>query len=283
MTPMPHPFRSTRRSSQPPPRALITGASAGIGEGFARALAARGSDLVLVARRAERLRDLADELVTTHGIACDVVPFDLTAENVGEALRTTVEGRVDLLINNAGFATQGPFVDTDPREYRREIAVDVLAVVELSRAFLPAMIARGQGGIINVSSTTAFQPVPSMAVYSASKAFVLSFGQSLWYEARQHGVTAFTLAPGPTRTEFFDVIGDSATVVGSFQTPDQVVATGLRALDRRWTPPHVVSGRRNAVAAHLAGLAPRRILLPVLDRVMHPTTSTDHGGDRVHP
>ncbi|KQS00928.1 oxidoreductase [Williamsia sp. Leaf354] len=280
---MPHPFRSTRRSSQPPPRALITGASAGIGEGFARALAARGSDLVLVARRAERLRDLADELVTTHGIACDVVPFDLTAENVGEALRTTVEGRVDLLINNAGFATQGPFVDTDPREYRREIAVDVLAVVELSRAFLPAMIARGQGGIINVSSTTAFQPVPSMAVYSASKAFVLSFGQSLWYEARQHGVTAFTLAPGPTRTEFFDVIGDSATVVGSFQTPDQVVATGLRALDRRWTPPHVVSGRRNAVAAHLAGLAPRRILLPVLDRVMHPTTSTDHGGDRVHP
>lgn len=283
MTPMPRPFPSMRRSTLPPPRALITGASAGIGEGFARALAARGSDLVLVARRADRLREIADELTASHGVDCAVVPFDLTTQNLGEELRSLVDGDIDLLINNAGFATQGPFVNTDPQEYRREIAVDVLAVVELSRAFLPAMIARGHGGVINVSSTTAFQPVPSMAVYSASKAFVLSFGQSLWYEARQHGVTAFTLAPGPTRTEFFDVIGDSATVVGSFQTPGQVVATGLRALDRRWTPPHVVSGRRNAVAAHLAGLAPRRILLPILDRVMHPTMSTDNRGDRVHP
>lgn len=264
-------------------RTLITGASSGIGEEFARALAARGSDLVLVARRADRLQKLADELTEKFRVDCTVVPFDLATDNPGETLRAQVDGEIDLLINNAGFATQGLFVDTDPADYRTEIAVDVLAVVDLTRAFMPAMIERGRGGIINVSSTTAFQPVPSLAVYSASKAFVLSFSQSLWHEARKHGITAFTLAPGPTRTEFFDVIGDDASVVGSFQTPQQVVATGLRALDRRRPPPHVVSGRRNSIAAHLAGLVPRRILVPALDRAMHPTTSSDRGGNRVHP
>ncbi len=264
-------------------RTLITGASSGIGAQFARAFAARGSDLVLVARRADRLHELADELSSEYAVDCTVVPFDLATDNPGATLRAQVDGDVDLLINNAGFATQGLFVDTDAADYRKEIAVDVLAVVDLTRAFLPAMIERGHGGIINVSSTTGFQPVPSLAVYSASKAFVLSFSQSLWHEARKHGITAFTLAPGPTTTEFFDVIGDSASVVGSFQTPQQVVATGLRALDRRRPPPHVVSGRRNAIAAHLAGLVPRRILVPALDRAMHPTTSSSHRDSRVRP
>ncbi len=261
-------------------RTLITGASSGIGEEFARALAARGSDLVLVARRADRLRELADELSRKFSVDCAVVPFDLATENPGATLRAQVDDDIDLLINNAGFATQGLFVDTDPADYRKEIAVDVIAVVDLARAFLPEMIERGHGGIINVSSTTAFQPVPSLAVYSASKAFVLSFSQSLWFEAKKHGITAFTLAPGPTKTEFFDVIGDDASVVGSFQTPDQVVATGLRALDRRRTPPHVVSGRMNAIAAQLAGMVPRRILVPALDRVMHPTTSRNDRENR---
>ncbi|GAA1458110.1 SDR family NAD(P)-dependent oxidoreductase [Williamsia maris] len=264
-------------------RTLITGASSGIGEQFARALASRGSDLVLVARRADRLQKLADELTEKFGVHCAAVPFDLATDNPGENLRAQIHGDIDLLVNNAGFATQGLFMDTEAADYRTEIAVDVLAVVDLTRAFLPAMIERGRGGIINVSSTTAFQPVPSLAVYSASKAFVLSFSQSLWFEARKHGITAFTLAPGPTRTEFFDIIGDDASVVGSFQTPEQVVATGLRALDRRRPPPHVVSGRRNSVAAHLAGLVPRRILIPALDRVMHPTTSSDNRGVRVRP
>lgn len=145
------------------------------------------------------------------------------------------------------------------------------------------MIERGRGGIINVFSTTGFQPVPSLAVCSASKAFVLSFSQSLWFEAKRHGVIACTLTPGPTRTEFFDVIGDGASVVGSFQAPGQVVATGPRARDRRRPPPHVVSGRRNAIAAHLAGLVPRRILVPALDRAMPPATSSDNRGSPIHP
>ncbi|GAB2928963.1 SDR family oxidoreductase [Rhodococcus aerolatus] len=264
-------------------RALVTGASSGIGGEFARALAARGTDLVLVARREDRLRDLASELTAQHGIDCAVVPFDLTTEDPGEALRARVVGEIDLLVNNAGFATQGAFLGTDPADHRRELAVDVLAVVDLVRAFLPEMAARGHGAIINVSSTTAFQPVPSLAVYAASKAFVLSLSQSLWFEARRHGVTVLTLAPGPTRTEFFDVVGDGAAVVGSFQTPQQVVGTGLRALDRRRPPPHVVSGRRNAAAAHLAALVPRRVLLPVLDRVLHPTPTADREVDRAHP
>jgi short-subunit dehydrogenase len=256
-------------------RAVVTGASSGIGESFARALAARGTDLVLVARREKRLNEIADELTRQHGIECRTISFDLTSAHPGQTLREQITGDVDLLVNNAGFATQGPFVTTDPQEFDREIALDVHAVVDLTRAFMPEMVTRGHGAIINVSSTTAFQPVPSLAVYAASKAFVHSFSQSLWYEAKKHGVTVFSLAPGPTRSEFFDVIGDDAAVVGTFQTPDEVVATGLRALDRRWPPPYVVSGVGNAIAARLASLPPTRLLLPVLDRVLHPTVPND--------
>ncbi|MGU3437790.1 SDR family NAD(P)-dependent oxidoreductase [Actinomycetes bacterium M1A6_2h] len=252
-------------------RALVTGASSGIGEAFARALAARGSDLVLVARREDRLAALGAELSDRFRIDCTTVPFDLSTDRPGRTLRERFGGDIDLLVNNAGFATQGPFIETDPDDFAREIAVDVVAVVDLCRAFMPEMAARRHGGIINVSSTTAFQPVPGMAVYSASKAFVHSFGQSLWFEAKKHGVTAFSLAPGPTRTEFFDVIGDTAKVVGTHQTADQVAATGLNALGRRNPPPYVVSGVGNAVVARLASLPPARLLLPAIDRAMHPT------------
>lgn len=257
-------------------RAVVTGASSGIGESFARALAARGTDLVLVARREKRLNEIADELIRQHEIDCRTISFDLTSAHPGRTLREQITGDVDLLVNNAGFATQGPFVTTDPQEFDREIALDVHAVVDLTRAFMPEMVARGHGAIINVSSTTAFQPVPSLAVYAASKAFVHSFSQSLWHEAKKQGVTVFSLAPGPTRSEFFDVIGDGAAVVGTFQTPEQVVATGLRALDRRWPPPYVVSGVGNAIAARLACLPPTRLLLPVLDRVLHPAVPNGH-------
>lgn len=251
-------------------RALVTGASSGIGEAFARALAARGMDLVLVARREDRLREIAGQLTRQHGIVCTTISFDLTSDSPGRTLRRRIDGDIDLLVNNAGFATQGPFLTSDPDDIEREIALDVFAVVDLSRGFLPEMVARGSGAIVNVSSTTAFQPVPDLAVYAASKAFVHSFSQSLWYEAKKHGVTVFSLAPGPTRSEFFEVIGDGAAVVGSFQSPDEVARTGLRALDRRSTPPYVVSGRGNAVVARLACLPPARLLLPVLDRVLHP-------------
>lgn len=253
-----------------PSRSLVTGASSGIGAAFARELAARGSDLVLVARRADRLERLARELMTEHGITCETVTFDLSIERAGAALRERVGGEFDLLVNNAGFATQGPFLHGGGDEFARVIAVDIRAVVDICHAILPAMVERGQGAIVNVSSTTAFQPVPSLAVYSAAKAFVQSFSQSLWYEAKQRNVKVFALAPGPTRTEFFEVIGEGAAVAGRMQTAEQVAATGMRALDRRSTPPYVVSGIANSWTARLAGLVPRRLLIPFVARILHP-------------
>ncbi|MDX1870669.1 SDR family oxidoreductase [Mycolicibacterium sp. 120266] len=251
-------------------RALVTGASSGIGKAFAHALATRGCDLVLVARRQDRLDVLADQLQETHGIDCARVPFDLAAEEPGSRLRQLVEGDIDLVVNNAGFATQGPFLDGDARDYARVLAVDIAAVVDICHAFLPAMIQRRHGAIVNICSTTAYQPVPSLALYAASKSFVLSFSQSLWYEAKPHGVKVFSFAPGPTHTEFFDVIGETATVVGRLQTADQVAAAGLRALDRRHTPPSAVSGVGNTVSAALARLVPRRVLMPMLARSLQP-------------
>ncbi|MEW5808479.1 MAG: SDR family oxidoreductase [Actinomycetota bacterium] len=260
------PFRASR--------ALVTGASSGIGEAFAQALAKRGSDLVLVARRQDRLDALADKLEADYGISCSRITFDLSVEKPGSQLRQLVDGEIDLLINNAGFATQGSFLDVDATDYARMLAVDVAAVVDICHAFLPQMIQRRHGAIMNISSTTAYQPVPSLAVYAAAKSFILSFSQALWYEAKRHGVTVFSFAPGPTRTEFFDVIGETATVVGQMQTADQVAAAGLSALDRRRTPPSVVSGVGNTVSAALARLIPRRVLMPALARSLRPLQSS---------
>lgn len=254
-------------------RALVTGASSGIGEAFAKALAARGCDLVLVARRQDRLDRLSKELEARHGISCTALAFDLSAPHPGARLRALIDGDVDMLVNSAGFAVQGPFVEGDTEDFARVLAVDVGAVVDLCHAFLPEMVRRRRGAILNVSSTTAYQPVPTLAVYAAAKAFVLSFSQSLWYEARQHGVTVFSFAPGPTRTEFFDVIGETATAVGRMQSANQVAAAGLRALERRWTPPSAVSGVSNSISAALARLVPRRVLMPVLARSLRPVRS----------
>ncbi|GAB2480387.1 SDR family NAD(P)-dependent oxidoreductase [Jatrophihabitans fulvus] len=259
-----------------PTRAMITGASAGIGEAFARALAARRCDLVLVARREDRLRALAEELQRAHGVDCATVALDLGVDRAGRRLRELVDGEVDLVVNNAGFGTQGPFIDTDGDALAQQIAVDLRAVVDVCHAFLPEMVARRRGAVINVSSTTAFQPVPTMAVYAAAKAFVVSFTESLWQELKPHGVIAFTLAPGPTRTEFFDVVGDTAATIGGrqrMQTAEQVAATGLRTLARRHPPSSVVSGLDNAVTARLAKFVPKRVLLPAVANVLRPIKS----------
>lgn len=260
----------SRRRTSPcrPGRALVTGASSGIGAEFARALATRGSDLVLVARREDRLRELADELEAGQGIRCRTVSWDLSEPASGRGLREVVPERIDLVVNNAGFAVQGPFENGVADDFERLIAVDIRAVVDICSAFLPEMIARRSGTIVNVASTTAFQPVPTLAVYAAAKAFVLSFTQSLWYESAPHGVTVFALNPGPTRTEFFDVIGDTAAATGSYQTSTDVVATAMRALDARTSRPHVISGRRNTVQATMGGLVPTRLLLPVIARML---------------
>nr|WP_281372102.1 SDR family NAD(P)-dependent oxidoreductase [Modestobacter versicolor] len=241
---------------------MVTGASAGIGAEFARQLAARGSDLVLVARRADRLAELAAELTAAHGVAVAVVPLDLGRPAAGRALAAEVDRRgieVTSVVNCAGFGTHGPFHREDADRLAEEIAVDVTALVDVSRAFIDRLRVAGTGVLVNVASMAAYTPSPNMAVYAAGKAFVLSFTEALWQESLGSGLRVLALSPGATDTEFFDVLGNDAADGGrGRQTPQQVVTTALRALDRRTPPPSVAVGRRNRVAATGVRLLTRR-------------------------
>lgn len=187
-------------------RALVTGASGGIGEALARRLAARGCHLVLVARTQTALEKLAGELAAAHGIDTEVLPADLTTEDgvVAVEARLGEEGGppVDLLVNNAGFGSAGQFAELDPARVADEVRLNVLALVRLSRAALPGMVARGTGALLNVSSVAALAPIPNFATYAATKAFVASFSESLHEELRGRGVTVTALLPGFTRTGF---------------------------------------------------------------------------------
>jgi hypothetical protein len=244
---------------------LITGASAGIGVEFARRLARRGSDLVLVARRQDRLEKLAAELETAHGIKATAIPLDLSRPDAGATLAALTAERglsVTSLINNAGFGTWGPFHDESAERLREEIGVNVAGVVDVSRAFIEQLRAHGKGVLINVASVAAYQPIPGMAVYAATKAFVLSFTEALWQESRDSGLRVLALSPGATSTEFFEVIGTEDADGGTArQTPEQVVETALQTLDRRNPPPSVVSGRRNHVMTVAGRLLTRRRLV----------------------
>jgi hypothetical protein len=252
------------------PRALITGASSGIGAAFARALAARGDDLVLVARSADRLTALASELTAKHDILADVLPMDLADPAAPAAIVAELSARnieIGTLINNAGFGSHGEFAALDGARERDEIMVNVLAPHQLCHALLPQMIARRKGAIVNVASTAAFQPVPYMATYGATKAFVLSFSEALASEARSHGVRVLALCPGQTETAFFNGIDEAR--VGRARTPDQVVATALRALDRGQAV--VIDGRMNYLMANSIRFAPRRLVTTIAARMQRPT------------
>jgi short-subunit dehydrogenase len=232
---------------------LITGASAGIGAEFAQQLARRGADLVLVARRKDRLDELAAQLRAAHGVQVHVIAADLSRPGIGTELAeeaersgTTITG----VINNAGFATYGPFHEEDPERLHQEIAVDVAAVVDISRAFIGPLRARGDGFLVNLASMAAYAPSPTMSVYGATKAFVLSFTEALWVESRGTGLRVMALSPGATRTEFFDVVGSERAAGGSrMRTAEDVVTTALKALDRKTTPASVIVGRSNRVTA----------------------------------
>ncbi len=244
---------------------LVTGASSGIGAAFARALAEQGSDLVLVARREDRLTALASELRGKFGTNAEVVVLDLGAVSAVETMKGRIMDPrpVDTVINCAGMATHGPFVSADGSRSQGEIQVNIGAVVDIARAFLPAMIREGRGTVVNVASIFAYQPTPDMAVYSAAKAFVLNFTEALWYESRGTGVKVLVVSPGPTRTEFFDSMGGYEMPRRISQTPEQVVETTLRALKRRDTPPSVASGLLTRVSALLPRLVPRRVAIRI--------------------
>lgn len=242
------------------PVALVTGASGGIGAAFSRRLAA-DHDVVLVARSRERLEALRSELHDAHPAGrFEVVVADLSGSGNPQAVIDEVRRRdleVDLLVNNAGSGHHGPFVEQPPEQAVAQVALDCAAVVALARGVLPGMLARRRGAIVNVASTAAFQPVPTMAVYGASKAFVLSFSEALHVEMQGAGVEVLALCPGGTQTGFFTAAG-SEFMTGRRQTADEVVTTALRALERRKAT--VVSGRLNKLSSTGYRFLPRKLI-----------------------
>lgn len=241
--------------------ALVTGASSGIGEQFARQLAARGANLVLVARRVDKLTALKTSILQEHpALTVTVIGADLADADGTAAVAAGVaeaDVTVDLLVNNAGVGSHDNFVDEDPAAQARQIQLNVGSLVALTRQFLPGMIARDFGGVINLASTAAFQPVPTMAVYGATKAFVLSFTEALWGETRGSGVRVLTLAPGATETAFFENTGKKF-LTGGRQTPAEVVTFGLHALDG--SAATVVSGLSNRLGATGYRFMPRSVM-----------------------
>jgi short-subunit dehydrogenase len=258
----------------------VTGASAGIGAALAGELAARGQNLLLVARRQDRLDALARDLVATHGIRAETISCDLSKA----APRGRLPGRiaqlgldVEILVNNAGFATNGPFHEADPSRELEQVRVLVEAVVALSSAFIPAMVDRGRGAVLNVSSTAGMQPLPYSAGYSAAKAYVLTFSEALHHELKRHGVTVTALAPGPVTTDFWEISGWEVTGGQTFEraTPrpvwisaEQAARAGINGLaaGNRVVVPH--TGVRNALRA--GRYVPHAVKLPIIERVMRP-------------
>jgi short-subunit dehydrogenase len=252
---------------------LITGASSGIGEVFARKLAARGHDVLLVARREDKLIALCNELGLNHNIRAQYFVLDLSQPDAPARLLAETRERnleIDLLVNNAGFGSMGEFAKLDLARELNMIDLNVRSLVELTHLFLPPMRERKRGSIINVASTASFQPVPFMATYAATKAFVLSFSESLWEENRPLGVKVMALCPGVTETGFFDASQMKRPPGRVVQTSEQVVDVALRALKRGKSS--VISGWPNRFAVEAERVVPRRLILRAVGAVMRPYT-----------
>jgi short-subunit dehydrogenase len=246
--------------------ALITGASSGIGEEFARRLAGRGYDLILVARRKDRLEQLAEQVPTTaHVIESDLVSG--AADLPDKVSKLGVD--VDLLVNNAGFGLRGHFTDLDPEREAAMVRVNCEAVIILTHAFVPAMVERGRGGVITVASTAGMQPLPYEATYGASKAFAISFMEALWMELRGTGVKVTVVNPGPVKTEWQGVAGydENTPIPPGMITAEQCVSDALRAYD---------SSKRSIVTGRFfpwfmrAAVGPKSIKLRVAERMYRP-------------
>jgi len=247
--------------------ALVTGASTGIGAVFARELAQRGCALILTARTAERLTALAHELQKQYGVSTWVIPADLSQPPAVAALIREIQGHgrpVDILVNNAGFSTQGVFHQIDPEQEAALIQVNVAAVVALTHAFVPEMVARREGLVINVASVLGFYPLPYQAVYSASKAFVRALTEALWAEYQGTGVRFFALCPGPTATEFFQRMGRDIRMPK--MTPEAVVQYALQASERG-VPWGIPGWRNRLLSGVLPAVLPRPWLLHQLAQV----------------
>ena len=265
----------------PSSTALVTGASAGIGGAIARELAARGHGVVLVARRQDRLEALAQELSGAHGVRAEPIACDLTKERDRNRLPGRISElglEVEVLINNAGFATGGPFYEADPKRELEQVRLLVEAPVALTSTFLPAMVERGRGAILNVASVAGFQPLPYAAGYSAAKAYVLRFSEAIHHEVRGRGVTVTAVAPPPVETEFWEEAGWQAKGGRSFEQatpgvarlkPEEVgraAVKGLEAGDRV-----VIPGLAVKAAMQAAQYIPHFVKLPALEWYMRPS------------
>jgi short-subunit dehydrogenase len=252
--------------------ALVTGASSGIGAAIARELASRGYSIALVARREERLRSLATDLASEHGVAAEAIACDLGDPDERDRLADELRGRgrsVEVLVNNAGFGHQADFA-TSPRERMVEmVRLNVEAVVDLTSRFMGPMVERGRGTVINIASTAAFQPLPGSAVYAASKSFVLSFSEAIRTELRGSGVTVTAVCPGPVKTEFTEVAGvggvEERTPGAVWMSAEDIArhAVDGAAKDRRV----VVPGALNRATALAGQHSPRAVALPLISRI----------------
>ncbi len=251
--------------------ALITGASSGIGAAFARELAAREYNLVLVARSEAKLQQLVTELEPSHGVQIQVIVQDLTQPDAAGQIYAAIAElglTLDLLVNNAGCGDYGEFAQRSFQQQSDIVKLNVLAVVEMTHLFLPQMQQRQSGGIINVGSLAGFQPIPYLAVYSASKAFILRFSEALWAENKSRGVQIMALCPGPTQTNFFAAANmeHNAKLMAaqSYEDPREVVRLGLKALAEGRS--HLVTGGwQNHLLVNASRLAPREVLAEKLE------------------
>ncbi|MET0451822.1 MAG: SDR family oxidoreductase [Mycobacterium sp.] len=246
--------------------AIVTGASSGIGFEVASQLIAAGMNVLGVGRDEKKLSELKQALKGSERI--ETLAVDLTDDGAPNQIVESVLarwGRIDFLINNAGVGLHGDFAEQDAAANGAQVQLNCVTLVELTALFLPEMVRAGHGLVLNVASTAAFQPIPGMAVYGATKAFVLSFTEALWQEARGTGVRVLTLCPGATETEFFARTGAEFLTSGR-QTSQQVVDTAMAAIGK--STPTVVSGLKNTVLASGYRFAPRRLLLSVSQRMM---------------
>jgi hypothetical protein len=263
--------------------AIVTGASSGIGAEMARELARRGHGLTLVARRKDRLLALATELAQAYTVRAEVIAADLTdADSRGEfpAQLASLDLTPDILVNNAGFTTMGHVSNADRAAELALVRTNVEAVVDLCALFVPGMVTRHRGAVLNTASTAAFQPLPGQASYGASKAFVLSYGRALAAELRGRGVTVTTLCPGPVETGFAEAAGmtdeeAAETLPKVMWIPaGDVARAGIEGLAAGRTV--VIPGAANRVGAGLAHLAPKSILVPLMAK-RHPALKAERG------
>ena len=251
--------------------AFVTGASAGIGAEIARELARRGHGVTLVARRRERLEELADELGDEHGVRAEVLPADLTDADARAALPGQVEElglEVDVLVNNAGFGTSGPFHRADVERELQQVRILVEAVCDLTGRFLPAMVERRSGGVLNVASTAGYAALPRMAGYGAAKAWARSFTQAVHEEVKRKGVHVTALCPGPVETEFFDVTGptpiENVVPRPAWVDAELCARVALDGLERNKV--EVVPGRAMQAIVAAGRMTPQEIRGPLFGR-----------------